>query len=243
MRISTTLPGMLACAGCVMAVWAVPVTEAAVLFRDDFSGALRSNWNVVREDAAYYALTPTYLDLRMSGGDLYWNSNNAKNVFLVETPTSGDFTVTMRIEQCALPSRHPVQVDLVAYDDDDNHVRSGYAFLDNNWATNLFLATEVSGAYSFSYWPTSFGGNQFYLRLSKEGTTYKNFWSTDGTVFTQQGSTTYGDGTPERIGFVAMADSLETTHVLIDYFEVTPEPGALSLLALGGLAVMRRKRR
>lgn len=198
-----------------------------VLFRDDFNGSIDPAWAITRPDAAYYSTQPSELDLRASSGDLYTNSNNAKNVFLVTTPTSGDFTVTLRVNSFAPPGATNAQIDLLAFDDDDNHVRVNYGHI--NGQRKIEFGKEVGQSPSFQETLLDFGSGPFFLRLTKVGTTYTESYSTDGVSFTTVNAPlTYGDGTPAKLGFVADTDSSESNHVHIDFFAIEslipPEP-------------------
>ena len=72
--------------------------HASVLFSDNFNGGMSSAWSIVRPDSTYYTFQPSYLDLRANSGDLWLSINNAKNVFLVQNPTVGDFDRHLGIE-------------------------------------------------------------------------------------------------------------------------------------------------
>ncbi|MBM4276093.1 MAG: hypothetical protein FJ134_16805 [Deltaproteobacteria bacterium] len=59
------------------------------------------------------------------------------------------------------------------------------------------------------------------MRLTKEDNTYTQYYSTDGVnFFNPLASLTYGDGTPDWVGFVAMCDWSQSTHAQVDFFEV-----------------------
>ena len=70
---------------------------AAVLFRDDFNGGYSGEWSILRYDASYITTQPTALALRANSLDLWQSSNGAKNVFLIDNPTTGDFIATIRV--------------------------------------------------------------------------------------------------------------------------------------------------
>ena len=68
---------------------------ATVLFHDTFQGTMSNLWTIVRPNASYYTLQPNDLDLRANSGDLWLGENDALNVFLIPTPTTGNFVVTL----------------------------------------------------------------------------------------------------------------------------------------------------
>jgi hypothetical protein len=211
----------------VAALWAAAsvglgTSQAAdiVVFRDDFNGTLSEKWGIVRQETSYYSLTDAYLDLRADQGDLWQTRNDAKNVFLIDAPTSGDFTVTMRVLRFVPTDVPYTQVELLAYDDDDNHVRCDYGLYPSG--RSVEFGAEANGVWSSQTVAKDFGAEPFWLQLRKTGDTYTQWYSTNGTDFVQgNGEVTFGDGTPTKVGFVAMVDPNEETHALIDHFVVS----------------------
>ena len=63
--------------------------EADTLFRDDFNGGIDSSWSILNEDASYYSFELTYLDLLANSGNPNGPTDDHKNAFLIDTPTSG----------------------------------------------------------------------------------------------------------------------------------------------------------
>jgi uncharacterized repeat protein (TIGR02543 family) len=210
-----------------------------VLFRDDFNGTIDSNWTIQNDDSAYYNTMADHLELRANAGDIWEGQNNHKNLFLIDTPTTGNFDLTIRVIEFSPVHQHAAQIDLIAYDDDDNLVRNiyGYPF----GAHYLEFGSEVGGVWSNTanadpeaLTPIDFGSAPFYLRLRKIGDTYRQYYSTDGVVFTSTVKTiTYGDGTPAKIGFVALADPSESSLAKIDWVEVTRRYFFLTLVENG----------
>lgn len=209
--------------------------SATVYFRDDFNGGISSSWTIIRQDASYYTSTPSSLVIRASNGWLTGpDGNNTKNLFLINAPTSEAFAVTLRCYVFAPPAVNYAQLDLLAYDSDDNHVRCNYGHIVGQ--RQLEFGTEISSTWTPSQTPHDFGSSPFYLQLVKEGTDYSQFWSTDGVQFVQANTVLqYGDGTPAYVGFVASDDPTQSAVAHLDWFEVTeiPEPAA----AVGGLAL------
>ena len=178
----------------------------------------------MRPDASYYNMQSTYLDLRANGGDLWSNINTANNLFLINTPTTGDFTVTMRLNSFVPTSySNAPQFDILAYDNDDNHVRCSYGtFGPANNQRALEMVSESNGSPISSELLHDFGSSPFYLRLQKTGNVYAQYYSTDGTTYLPGSSSyTFGNGRPAKLGFVAMVDPYQSSHALIDYFEVS----------------------
>jgi hypothetical protein len=195
------------------------------VFHDDFSGSLNPAWSIVRLDASYYSVQSTGLVLRCNSGDIWTYRTDALNLFLIPNPAPGDFTVTAKLRWLVAPSVNYAQFDLLAYDDDDNHVRLLQGFLSG---TGLVInnAVEIAGGFvAHNDTAVSFGTNWFWLQMRKQGTTYSGWYSTDGVAFIQASSAFgYGDGTPVRLGFVAMRDPSQTATALIDSFTVEDAP-------------------
>jgi hypothetical protein len=195
------------------------VTSTNMLFRDDFNASIDSQWTILNQDSGYYSLEPDHLELRANYGDLWQSRNDYKNLFLIDNPTSGDFDVTMRIIEFLPAAEDFPQIDIVAYDDDDNHVRSIYGYIGTR---KLEFGVEIDQVWTSSQELRDFGNAPFYLRLRKVGNTYIQYYSTDGIVFSQANSpVTYGDRTPNKLGFVAMVDPSESSVAKIDWFEIT----------------------
>jgi hypothetical protein len=195
------------------------VTSTDMLFRDDFNASIDSQWTILNQDSGYYSLESDHLALRANNGDLWHFRIDYKNLFLIDNPTNGDFDVTMRIIEFLPAAEKFPQIDIVAYDDDDNHVRSFYGHIG---ARQLEFGTEIDQVWTSSMELRDFGNAPFYLRLRKVGDTYIQYYSTDGIVFIQANPpVTFGDGSPNKLGFVAMVDPSESSVAKIDWFEVT----------------------
>jgi hypothetical protein len=196
-----------------------PHASTDLLFRDEFNGSIDSQWTILNQDSGYYSLESDHLALRANNGDLWQFRTDYKNLFLIDNPTNGDFDVTMRIIEFLPAAENFPQIDIVAYDDDDNHVRCGYG---NMGIRQLQFGAEIDQVWASSEELRDFGNAPFYLRLRKVGDTYTQYYSTDGIVFSQATSpVTYGDGTPNKLGFVAMVDPSESSVAKIDWFEIT----------------------
>ena len=195
--------------------------SAQTLFRDDLNGSLRPEWTILHPDASYYSIGPSNLDLRASSGDIWHYRTDYKNLFLIDNPTSGDFVVTVALQRFEPAAELHAQFDIVAYDDDDNHVRCVYGHLGVG-ARSFDNASEVAGVYQghgLTY--VDCGSAPFWIRMRKEGTVYSQFWSTDGVNFLPASvAFSYGDGTPRKLGFMAIVDPTASSRACVDSFEV-----------------------
>ena len=204
---------------------AAAASTTTILFRDDFSGTISTTWAILNQDAAYYTPTATYLELRANSGDLWGSGNNYKNLFVITNPTTSDFQITARLNQFSLNNENWEQFALVVYDDDDNYVRGDYGSLGAGGTPQVQIGQETSQVFDSDEENMDFGANPFYLRLRKVGAHYAFYYSTDGTNFLPGNFTfDYGDGTPARLGFVAMVDPSEDSIAQVDWFEVSTVP-------------------
>ena len=202
---------------------------ADTVFHDDFNGALNPAWSIVRPDAGYYSVQSTGLVLRCNSGDLWGSYNNALNVFLIGNPAPGDFTATAKLRWLVAPTVNWAQLDLLAYDTDDDHVRIDYTY--SSGSLGIGRVAETGGVVAQEGGArVNFGTDWFWLQLRKQGTTYAAWYSTNGVAFHQATAPfSYGDGTPAMLGFVAMVDlGGQTATVLVDSFTVedTPVPAS-----------------
>lgn len=198
---------------------------AQTVFQDNFRSALSPSWSIVRQDTNYYSLSSTGLVLRCNSGDLYESANNAKNVFLITNPVTGDFVITAHLRWLVPPSTSYAQFALLAYDDDDNYVRGYYGDIGTN---EFVLATETLANYvSGPALSLDIGTNQVWLQLTKQNFNYSVAYSLDGTNFISLGAAmAFSEGVPQKLGFVAMVDPTETATALIDSFTMQSIPFA-----------------
>ena len=226
--------------------------RAEILFYDNFNGAtIKSDWSIENENAALYALTEDALDLQAPSEDVYYN--NHQNLFYITNPTAGDFEMTVKLNSFVPAANNYSQFDLLAYDDQDNHLRVNYAYIGG---TSLEIGNETAGVWTSAYTLQDLGTGEFYLRLVKSGSSYSQYYSLNGTDFYQANSAmSYGDGTPAYLAIAAMADPSESSHAYVDWVVVTdsagygdtnidaiPEPAVATLIGLVGVGALVGRR-
>lgn len=223
---------------------------SAVIFRDDFDGtSVSGSWSIEHNDASYYSVSGGLLSLQACAGDIYAARTDYKNVFRLPTPVTGDYTVTLKIQQFVPASVAYAQVALLIYDDSNNYLRNYYAY---GGVLHRGAGQEINGSWNAQTGAVNFGSSPFYFQYEKTGNSYQTLYSTDGINFTALfNPVTFGDGTPTYLGFVAMVDSTESSIAYIDYFEVSddspepapvPEPLTVLLVGSGLIALFRKKR-
>ena len=142
---------------------------------DEFNNStLDSAWSWVREDSANWSLIARsgYLRIVCQSGELYGTNNNAKNL-LLRTAPAGDWTMTARMEFS--PVSNYQQAGLLVYKDDDNYLKLSRAYSGGQCISG---AKEIGGAYTQQL--PSLSATSLDLKITKAGTTYTMYYSSDG---------------------------------------------------------------
>jgi hypothetical protein len=210
---------------------------ARVIFREEFTSPPESNgWTIVNKDVSLYAVSGGVCRVSSGNGDLYWDSFNYRNLFRIPCPTTNDFCATLRIDGFQ-PTNDNVQLALFAYDNEDNHVRYAYGRLDGARAFRFFAETNGEPQDAFTDIPFDLGDVPFWMRLTKQGNVYRQYWSTNGLVFHRiDGAVAYGDGTPDYLAFWVGADFSfppSETPATVESFEVSEFPDYPAVTGIG----------
>lgn len=209
-----------------------------VLFLEEFTSAPESNgWTIVQKELASVTVTGGVCRVASGNGDMYWDYINYRNLFIRPCPTSNDFCATLLVNSFQ-PANDNVQLNLLAWDNENEHVRHIYGHLDGTRALRFFAETNEEPQEAFFDVPTDFGNGRFWMRLTKQGTTYRQYWSTNGATFHKAGSALeYGDGSPAYLGFWVGADlqfPATATPAFIESFEVREFPDFPAVAAISG---------
>jgi regulation of enolase protein 1 (concanavalin A-like superfamily) len=211
-----------------------PTAPAATLQpgSDNFSSSvLGPQWNWVREDSAKWSLAsaPGSMRITAQSGDLFTTTNTAKNILLQDAPT-GDFTITTKLTFPAKPSSNNQQAGLVIYQDDDNYVKLVRGYFNGN---AFEFDKEVAGAFTASSTADTIAATTVYLKVVKNGNVYTGYYSTDGTTYTQVGTTQFTSFTSIKVGLIANLGGTGTTEINADFDDfnilksITPPPALL----------------
>ena len=166
---------------------------------DEFK-ALGRQWETVREDKSAWKVADGALEITTGTGDITLANNNAGNIFVQSANT--DWTAETRLTTSAVPAAPAQNAGLVAYGDDDNFVKLVYGapVFGRGMpapapgaapAGSVQLIAEEGGNnkatvnVSLSGIPVK--DNTLWLRLSKDGSDYTAWYSTDGKKFTKVG--------------------------------------------------------
>jgi cytochrome c len=204
---------------------------------DEFGGTSldKTRWNsIVREDATKYSVADGNLTVTTVLGDINTTSDpagtrnfmlqsadRAPTDYVLETKVSGTFTGGYS------------QGGLLIYTDDDNYVKLDAISDANQTRINrIELRSEQAGATqspqpqaSGTAIPT--GTANFWLRLTKTGTTYKGEYSLDGTTWVSTFATVANTQTAPKFGLFTIsgqAAGVDKT-VVFDYFKFNGSTG------------------
>ena len=101
-----------------------------VLFADDFKGKLGDGWSWVREHREAWRVSERGLEVRVEPGNMWGNSNNAKNVLVRPAPDVAQGEVEIMVTFENRPTAQYEQADLVWYYDDSHMVKLGQELVD-----------------------------------------------------------------------------------------------------------------
>ncbi|MEI8045119.1 MAG: LamG-like jellyroll fold domain-containing protein, partial [Verrucomicrobiota bacterium] len=163
------------------------------------------------------------MNLRANWGDTWTYNNRALNLFALNTPTSGDFMMTLGVSKFVPSLRDSPGIVLVAWDDSDNNARYHYGGGSGGRGASMSIESRQAMTSSAGS-AKDFGTNAFAVRLVKQGNMYSIWASTNGTDFaaiTNVPAAPYGNGLPRQVGFWMGLDYNQTDTMLIDYFEVS----------------------
>ncbi|GAB3881743.1 hypothetical protein GCM10029964_038320 [Kibdelosporangium lantanae] len=154
---------------------------------DEFTGTALDNcrWTtVVRPDPTAMRVTGGNLEIDTTKGDIYGTDNSGPKNFVLQTPPNGDWTVETKLDGSAFNEAYQ-QGGLIAYGDDGNYVKFDYV-TDSATGKRIELRSEVGDAVQN---PQPQTGNLtqgvWWLRLAKQGSTYRGSYSSDGTTWTE----------------------------------------------------------
>ncbi|MDH2425271.1 ThuA domain-containing protein [Sphaerisporangium sp. TRM90804] len=158
---------------------------------DEFDGASLDScrWTtVVRPDAAATRVTGGNLEIDTSKGDIYGTGNSDPKNFILQTPPAGDWTVETKIDASAFNEAYQ-QGGLIAYGGDGDYVKLDYV-TDGSSTRRVEFRSEIGDAVQDPQ--PQLGGEisqgVWWLRLTKTGTTYRGYASSDGDAWTEIGT-------------------------------------------------------
>lgn len=180
---------------------------------DEFnSSTLGTQWSWVREDNTHWSLTAAsgYMRIITQTGDIYQTYADAKNILLQNA--TGDWTITTKMTY--KPSANYQGAGLIVYQDDNNYVKMARAYISGN---KFQFGKEVAGTFTSTEVTDGITGNVSYLKIVKSGTNYSGYYSSDGTTYTQVGTTQSVSLSTVRIGLMAINSYLSVPELNADF--------------------------
>ena len=156
---------------------------------DEFDGTtLGADWDRVRGDQSS-VVTGGNLQIPAQPGDIYQTRNDAKNL-VVRTAPTGAWVATAKLNFEGTAQYH--QAGIMVYNDDNNFTKFGRIAHSAAGDEKFEFINEVNAvarneaADSTANIPTAFP-DDFYVRLTSDGTNVVGHYSTDGTTWTPVG--------------------------------------------------------
>jgi alpha-glucuronidase len=197
---------------------------------DEFdAGGLGPQWEWVRRDDASWRLGDGSLIITSQAGDLQGSSNTARNVALQDV--NGDWTAESKLVFSRPLAANNEQGGIVAYADDDNYVKVAWEMANAGAPINklrVVVIREQNGAAATLEITGSDAQRivgaegEIWLRLKKTGSTYRAYYSTDGSIYRFIGSTTLSTEATHA-GLVAFNRGGTSTDldVAFDHFRIS----------------------
>ena len=203
----------------------------AAAFEESFDGTAPSEeWTWIRENANNWSMNNGALTITTSSGDIKGTGNNASNI-LVRDAGNGDWEAVTKLTFSAIPSQATQQGGLVVYQDDNNFIKVNVEFYNSNGQSyrRASAGIERGGSYSDMFYDAleieeaiAAADNTVWLKLVKEGTTYRAYWATDGdAAFKSLGSTTANLKEPKIAPLAVGGNSSSALKVSYDYLTLT----------------------
>jgi hypothetical protein len=199
---------------------------------DGFEGKLALDWEILHPDSTHYSLSkkPGCLTITTQEGGFAEAATSYKNLFLIDVPAAGDFTITTCISSFA-PVADWNQAGLICYNDDDNNLKFVFEHAGSPCLTAL---AETNGERASAYFPPARQPRKTIVRLlsdplgvrkeepkpvwlciMKHGNRYSFLASLDGRAYRmctspvvssegfENGTINWGDGAVKKVGLFA----------------------------------------
>jgi len=191
---------------------------------DEFDAeTLGPQWSWVREEPDAWWFEDGSLVMQAQTGDIEAGVNTAHNILLQDA--AGDWAMESKFAFSVKPHVANQQGGMIIYQDDDNYLKFGYEYyiwFGNRGFTRFVVVSESTGVATQRVSSLDFGSaTTFWFRVTKTGDSYVFQRSTDGTTFTQVGTTTASLQNP-RVGVYTFnrAGTSTDMNVAFDYFHI-----------------------
>ena len=136
-----------------------------------------AGWEIIRDTDSDYEFTDKGLLIKSLKGDLYQNSNTAKNIFVKEAP--GDWIVETHFTTDVEPNKTYQQAGMLIYGSDDDYVKLCHIKNNASKPGEIQYGKEDTGAWTDKV-RNEISGKELYLRIQKQGNVYTGYYSADG---------------------------------------------------------------
>jgi hypothetical protein len=199
-----------------------------LIFRDDFDGAIKSEWTWIRADDNQWNLTeyPGFLHVNLT------HTSNAfeegPDTLLVQWIENENFEITTRV--LFEPERNFQRVGMVIYENRENYIGllRSYADIGNNPGNAIYFdhvspSAPLYDDADYQNFPTQITNpSEVYLKLRREENTYTGYYSLDGQSWTTVG-VHRSSIEPVSYGFL-IGKSDQPISADFDYFELYSLP-------------------
>jgi len=196
---------------------------------DEFGSAeLGSQWEWLRPDDGRWRLAGGSLVITSQAGDLQGAANTARNVALQDV--NGDWTADSKLVFSRPLAANNEQGGFLAYAGDDDYVKLAWEMASATAPLNKLrvVLLREQGAVPTTLQVTGADAQRIigasgaiWLRLRKTGSTYRAYYSKDGTVYRFMGATTLS-AQPAQAGLFAFnrAGTSTDLDVAFDHFRI-----------------------
>lgn len=197
------------------------------------STALDSHWSWVREDNTKWSLTSNsgFMTLTTQFGGIESTNTSAKNI-LLKNSVGDHYSLETKLNLA--PTQDYQQAGLVMYNDDNNFIKLVKAYITSG--VRLQFAKETAGSTAVIAEVAAPAGADIHLRLTKTGSRYNAYYSTDGVAWTLIGSGT-ALGSIAKDGLIAYNGEVSAASIpaKFDYIR-TASYGISDAFGVAGLA-------
>jgi predicted amidohydrolase YtcJ len=195
-------------------------TSAALPFRDDFDGALKTGWTWLREDPSAWSLTAVPGWLRIGLSTEGFLAGAPANI-LVRPAPQNDFDLRTRVR--VAPTRNFEFGGVIVVFDEDAILQFGHSYCDfapcagEGYYFDNLQDGAVVGA---NFGTPGDGRGEDVLRLVRQGNAYIGYYLVDDTTWIEVGRHVV-DQPPLSVGLIAAQAPAPGTAAEFDYFEIT----------------------
>ncbi|MET1072495.1 MAG: DUF1349 domain-containing protein, partial [Umezawaea sp.] len=145
---------------------------------------------LVRPDPAATRVTGGNLEIDTGGGDIFGGDNSSPENFTLQTPPAGDWTLETKVDASAFNEAYQ-QAGLIAYTGDGDYVKLDHVTGNQPGqpvGRRIELRSEIGDVVQQPQPDITVDQGVWWLRLSRQGSTFRGYASADGTTWTEVGT-------------------------------------------------------